>query len=301
LLERSHQFFDREIAFGEFRLYPARQQLLHADDAVPLGDRAFMILLALVEQAGEPIAKETLISRVWPGVTVDNSNLRVNIAALRRALDRGGDGGGDSYIATVPGRGYRFAAPVTVAWNGASSAASPDNNLIDRITPVVGQEALIAELGARLAERRLITLTGPGGIGKTTVAVATARQQLTAYPDGVWLVDLAPTANPGQLPATVAATLGVAVLSGDATHGLITFLQDKQMLLVLDSCEQAIDAAARLAETILRRAPGLRLIATSREPLGAEGEWVKRLAPLETPPASAGLTAARSANSCTAG
>jgi predicted ATPase/DNA-binding winged helix-turn-helix (wHTH) protein len=284
LLHRLHQVFDGEISFGEFRLYPARQQLLHAGAPVPLGDRAFLILLALVERAGELVEKETLISRVWPGVCVESSNLRVNVGLLRQALSRGG---GEHYIATVSSRGYRFVAPVTVR-----AAAPSEHNLVDRITPIVGREALIEELGARLADRRLITLTGPGGIGKTTVAVATAREQLGAYPDGVWLVDLAPVATPALLPAAVASALGLAVLSNDPTQVLIAFLQDKRMLLVLDSCEQTLDAAAKLAETVLRRAPGVRLIATSREPLGAEGEWVRRLAPLETPPVSAGLTAA---------
>jgi predicted ATPase len=289
VLQSTRQVFDGEISFGEFRLYPARQQLLHADGPVPLGGRAFTLLLALVERAGELVEREALIARVWPGLSVEESNLRAHVAALRRALGRGG---GERFIATVSGRGYRFVAPVSVTRSGASATRPPEHNLVDRITRVVGREALIAELGARLTDRRLITLTGPGGIGKTTVAVATARAQLDAHPDGVWLIDLAAVANPALLPATVASTLGLAVMSGDPTQVLTAFLQDRRMLLVLDSCEQVLDAAAKLAETVLRRAPGVRLIATSREPLGAEGEWVRRLAPLGTPPVSDGLTAA---------
>jgi predicted ATPase/DNA-binding winged helix-turn-helix (wHTH) protein len=286
--QRPHPFFDGEISFGEFRLYPARRLLLHAGAPVPLGGRAFMLLLALVEQAGELVGKEALIARVWPGTSIEENNLQAQVAALRRALGRHSDG---RYIATVSGRGYSFVAPVSVTSGSTTVPRPPEHNLIDRVTRVIGREVLIEELGSLLADRRLITLTGPGGIGKTTVALETARQQLNAYADGVWLVDLAPVLNPALLPAAVASTLGLAVLSDDATQALIGFLQDKRMLIVLDSCEQAIEAAARLAETILRRAPGLRLIATSREPLGAEGEWVKRLAPLETPPVSAGLTA----------
>ena len=288
MLQRPHQFFDGEISFGEFRLYPARQQLLHANGPVPLGGRAFMLLLALVEQAGELVGKEALIARVWPGLSIEESNLRAHVAALRRALGRDGE----RYIATVSGRGYRFVAPVSVNWRSTPASRPPEHNLIDRITRVIGREALIAELGAQLADRRLITLTGPGGIGKTTVALEAARQQLSDHSDGAWVVDLAAITNPALLATAVASTLGLAVTSGDATQVLIAFLKDKRMLLVLDSCEQALDAAASLAEAVLRRAPGVRLIATSREPLGTEGEWVKRLAPLETPPASAGLTAA---------
>jgi predicted ATPase/DNA-binding winged helix-turn-helix (wHTH) protein len=289
VLQQPNQFFDGEIAFGEFRLYPARQLLLHADGPAPLGGRAFMLLLTLVERAGELVGKETLISRVWPDVCIEEANLRWHVAALRRALGRGG---GERYIATVSGQGYRFVAPVSMTWTDADAPRLPDHNLLERITRVVGREALIEELGSQLADRRLITLTGPGGIGKTTVAVTAAREQLGAHPDGAWLVDIAQVVDPAQLPAAVASTLGLPVMSGDPTHMLAAFLQNKRMLLVLDSCEQAIGAAASLAETVLRRAPGVRLIATSREPLGAEGEWVRRLAPLETPPVSTGLTAA---------
>lgn len=269
-----------------------RQLLLRAGAPVPLGSRAFLLLLALVEQVGELVSKETLTKCVWPDLTVEESNLRAHVAALRRSLGCGV--GGERYIATVAGRGYRFVAPIRTVRPLTSTVASPKprHNLVERLTRIIGRESLIEDLDAQLRERRLVTLTGPGGIGKTTVAVATAHRQHDLHPDGVWLIDLAPTAGSALLLAVVASTLGLAIVSDDATEALTDFLQDKRMLLVLDGCDHLLDAAAQLVETILRSAPGVRLIVTSREPLATEGEWVQRLSPLEAPSASTGLTAA---------
>ncbi len=282
------------MSFGPFHLVPAQQLLLEGDQPVRLGSRALDILIALVENAGELVSKDDLVARVWPGTFVEDANLRVHVAALRRAL---GDGhSGRRYIANVPGRGYRFVAPVIVEVDGAQPAApaehQPTRHLPAQLGRMVGRSDVVAALVAQLAERRFITIVGPGGIGKTTVALAAAHQLAGAYQDGAYFVDLAPLADASLLVSTLASALGLAIRSDSPLPSLVGGLQDKEVLLVLDSCEHMIEAAAELAEAAFKGAPRLHVLATSREPLRVEGERVQRLPPLALPAASAGLTAA---------
>ncbi|WP_049974724.1 winged helix-turn-helix domain-containing protein [Azospirillum sp. B4] len=278
------------ITFGPFRLVPGRKVLLDGDAPLRLGSRALDILVVLVERAGQVVAKDELVANVWPDTYVDDANLRVNIAALRKALGEGREGA--RYIANVPGRGYCFVAPVTRVEVGApglpatAGGEPPSHNLPVRLTRVVGRDAVIRTLADQLPRRRFITLVGPGGIGKTTVALALAEQLAPGYVDGVRFVDFAPVTDATLSDATLAASvlagaLGVAV---DSIADLAGVLHDKHLLLILDNCEHVVGTAAVLAEAVLRRAPGIHILATSREPLRAEGEWVQRLASLETPP-----------------
>ena len=142
---------------------------------------------------------------------------------------------------------------------------------------------------ARWAQRRLVTLVGPGGIGKTTVATITAHALLPNYRDGVVFVDLVPISDPSQVPNTVASLLGLAIGSEKAGSDVIVFLKTKELLLVLDNCEHVIESAANLAEQVFRNAPRVHILATSREPLRVTGERVHRLRPLESAPVSANL------------
>lgn len=283
------------ISFGPFRLISSQQLLLEDGKPVRLGSRALDILIALAEHPATILSKEDLIARVWPDTFVEEGNLRVHIAALRRVL---GDGrGGNRYVANIPGRGYRFVAPVTVsaeqtAPSPASSVAARTHDLPARPTRIVGRDEVVESLIAQLPQRRLISLVGPGGIGKTTVALAVASGLVASYRDGVRLVDLAPLTDPLLVPSALASVIGLAIRSDDPIPGLVAFLRDKKMLLVLDSCEHVIDAAASLAEQVLRGAPGVHVLATSREALRAGGERVHRLGPLRVPANSAGLTAA---------
>ena len=293
MMDRSTVLSEQEIAFGPFRLLPARQILFEAEKPVRLGSRAFDILVALVERPGEVISKEELVARAWPDTFVGEANLRVHISALRRSL---GDGrGAIRYVANIPGRGYRFVAPISLVQSTALTASpsthKPAHNLPAHLTRMVGRSDLASTLTAQLPQRRFITLVGPGGIGKTTLALAIADELLRSYRDGVRFVDLAPLTNPQLVPSALAAVLGLPIRSETPLPGLIAFLRDKQVLLVLDSCEHVVDATAALAEAILKGAPGTHVLATSREPLRAEAECVRRLAPLEIPPALVGLTA----------
>jgi len=160
------------------------------------------------------------------------------------------------------------------------------------LTRTVGRADIVGTLAAQLPERRFITVVGPGGIGKTTVALAVAERRVALYEDGARFVDLAPLADPLLVPSALASVLGAAIRSEKPIPGLVNFLKDKQMLLVLDSCEHVVEPAAALAVEVLKGAPGVHILATSREPLRAEGERVHRLLPLKLPPESVRFTAA---------
>jgi predicted ATPase len=217
---------------------------------------------------------------------------------LRRTL---GDGqGGRRYIATIPGRGYNFVAPVRFekppqAPLPAMVVLAAAHNLPLAATRVVGREDVVATLVSRLSRERLLTIVGPGGIGKTTVALAVAERMIGDYEHGVWLVDLAPLGDPRLVPSAVATVLGLEVRTENPLPGLVAGLRDKRMLLLLDNCEHVIDAAASLVAAILSGVPGVSMLATSREPLRVAGEREHHLGPLGSPPTSSGLTAAEAA------
>jgi len=274
------------IQFGPFRLH-ARKRLLERDgEPIGLGSRAMDVLIVLVEHAGEVVSKQELTKRVWPNITVDESSLRVQLATLRKALGHGRDGA--RYVTNVSGRGYSFVAPVAAVHPTPQAPVAPSpeppTSLPRPLGRMIGRDTAVREVSARLAAHRFVTLHGPGGIGKTTVAVAVAHAELSAFANEVAFVDLGAIADPALVESAVATLLGVAVRSGDPLPSLLNFLRPRRMLLVLDSCEHVIDAAARLAESIFREAPEVSLLATSRELLRVEGEHVCPVAALETPP-----------------
>ena len=288
----------RTISFGPFRLLAAQRLVLEGDKPVRLGSRAFDILAALVERAGEVVGKADLIARAWPQSLVEDSNLKIQVSALRRALGDGQDG--QRYIVTVPGRGYNFVAPVRLE-APSTPPLSPRflsagmHNLPLALTRMIGREDVVSALVSRQSRQRLVTVVGPGGIGKTTVALAVAERMISSYEDGVWLVDLAPLGDPGLVPSAVATVIGLELGMGNPLAALIAGLRDKRILLLLDNCEHVIDASAGLAAAALGGAPGVDILATSREPLGAAGEYEYHLGPLSTPQPSPGLTAAEAA------
>jgi predicted ATPase/DNA-binding winged helix-turn-helix (wHTH) protein len=283
---------EETFGFGSFRLIPAQRMLLEDGKPLRLGSRALDILVTLIESAGETIRKDQLIARTWPDTVIDEGSLRVHVAALRKAL---GDGqAGKRYIANIPGRGYSFIAPVTREQTqpaiAPTNGAAVRGNLPALLTSIVGRDDIIAALAAQLAQRRLLTLVGPGGIGKTTVAVAVAESVSASYDDGVWFVGLASLPDPDLVTSALSTVLGVSLPGANPISGLAGWLRDKRALIVLDSCEHVIGAAAAIAEAILKAAVRVSILATSREPLRAEGEWVHRLTSLELPPRSDDLT-----------
>jgi predicted ATPase/class 3 adenylate cyclase/tetratricopeptide (TPR) repeat protein len=165
----------------------------------------------------------------------------------------------------------------------ASPQAHP-NNLPVALTSFIGREREQAEVRALLGTARLVTLTGAGGAGKTRLALAVAGELLEEYPQGVWLVELAPLADPSLVPQAVAQALGQREEAGQPLLStLLTHLKDRQLLLLLDNCEHLVGACAQLATALLRSCPGLRILATSREGLGVAGERLYRVPSLVTP------------------
>lgn len=281
---------ERMISFGPFRLLPSQRLLLEADREVRVSSRALDILIVLLERPGDLVTRAELMTRVWPETVVVEANLTVHVGALRRAL---GDGqGGSRYLVTTPGRGYRFVGPVTLSEFNASpvaqtAAVKPMHNLPVLTTRLLGRSDLVTKLTRQLPQNGFITVTGTGGIGKTSLALAVAAALVGAYEHGIWWIDLAPPGTQALVPVALAALLGIGAGSDDyAILSLIAALKTKRMLLVLDNCEHLIGVAARLAVGLRKAAPGVQILATSREPLSAEGESVCRVLPLKSPPKS---------------
>lgn len=268
------------IRFGSFVLFPQRYLLLRHGEPVALGSRALELLVALTSRPGQLLEKAELMTRAWPRVIVEECNLRAQIVSLRRILREADQ---CDYIVTVPGRGYRFVAPVYPHEERPTAMVHPlHSQALPRLTSeAIGRDAVVQRLCEQLAQGRFVTLAGPGGIGKTTVALAVCSQLAAERP--LYFVDLSQTLSPAALPATLAQALGLEQGIGEPLAPVLEHLREQQPTLVLDNCEQALDAAAELVEMLIRQAPGCAILATSREPLRAEGEQVERLEPLEIP------------------
>lgn len=243
---------DAVTSFGDFRLYPGRHLLVRDQDPVPIGSRALDILIALTERPGELLTKDELIARAWPNTIVEESNLRAQIAVLRRALSE--EQSAARYIAAVPARGYRFIAPISRSElpNRAAADAAP-NNLPRQLTRLIGREEAIEILEGRVQRSRLISIVGPGGIGKTTIGIRVAEELSSSYEHGVCFLDLAPLRDSSSLSSVLASQLRLSEITGDTVSLLTAHLRDKRMLLVFDSCELVVDAVAGLAEILLGR------------------------------------------------
>jgi predicted ATPase/DNA-binding winged helix-turn-helix (wHTH) protein len=292
------------FTFGPFRLLVEQRELLAHGVPVTLGQRALDILLLLVSRYGQLVTKDELMAEIWPGIVVEENNIQVHVSTLRKVLTKAG--GDERYLVTVPGRGYRFVAPVDCV-SGAppqsrapalDQAAAPipsaSNNLPQQLTLLIGREAEIAEIKNRLTSRGgLVTLTGAGGVGKTRLAIEAGRSLLDRYPDGVWLTELAPLNDAQLVTATIGEVLGVNLTApAGAIDTLVAALKGKQLLLIIDNCEHVITEVARATEALIKACPRLSILASSRERLAIAGETVIRVPSLPTPPASAVLTAA---------
>src|SRR6202051_1169585 len=284
------------ISIGPFRLSAAERLLEKGGEPVQLGSRALDLLIALVEQAGKVVSQRELISRIWPDMTVEDANLRVHLAALRKALGDGHEG--TRYIVNVPGRGYSFVAPTkrSVQQHPSPSEEAPASlqfqRLPARLAHLIGRDDIVRLLSAQLMIRRFVSIVGPGGIGKTAVAISGARQLLDGFNGAVVFVDLAALTDAHLVPATVVSALGLVVQTQDPLLSLLNFIGDKNLLLVLDNCEHVIEVVAALAERVVREASQAHVLTTSRAALRAEGEHVYLLQALDCPPDDAKLTAA---------
>jgi predicted ATPase/DNA-binding winged helix-turn-helix (wHTH) protein len=281
------------LLFGPFELCPAERLLLRDGGPVALGSRAMDILLCLLEHEGEVVSPDELLARVWHGVNVEPAALRVQISALRKALAEVDPGA--RYVSNVAGQGYCFVAPVLRETNRAPAVPGPDAGDRPALPPdlrrMIGRETVVDALERTIVTERFVTLVGPGGIGKTTVALALAHRMSGAFDGDVAFVDLAIQRGDGNVAGAVATALQLPRrLGDDPVADVASQLRPRRLLLILDSCEHVIAGAAALAEAVCQTAPRCHIIATSREPLNALDELVHRLEALETPPPSETLS-----------
>jgi predicted ATPase/DNA-binding winged helix-turn-helix (wHTH) protein len=275
--------------FGTFELSPREMSLTDTGVRVRLGSRAFSLLIALVERAGQVVSVEELMARAWPNVFIEEATVRVHIHALKKVL---GDGRGKSrYIINETGRGYRFIAPVKlIAREDHPAAKSYAPSLPARVAGMVGRDAVVESLCDLVPSRRLLTLVGPGGVGKTTVAIAVAEGLRTKYPDAAHFIDLTSVGDACFVASTIARSFNLSLPKAGGLKVLVNYLADRKLMLVLDNCEHLIDSAAEIVEAIHHGAPNVHILCTSREPLRANGEWIYRLSGLTLPPHDQVLT-----------
>src|SRR5580704_3286862 len=263
--------------FGSFELQPDQRRLLKDGATISLRPRALDVLVALVDRAGHLVTKDELLDQVWPKMVVEEASLHVQVSALRKVL-------GADAITTVSGRGYQFTLPVTKGDGEANRASRSKHNLPYQLTSFVGREQEIAQLEELVTAHRLVTLTGAGGAGKTRLAIEVASRLIDAFPDGVWLVELAALSDPRLVPQAVAKALEVKEQPArPVMETLNDYLASKKLLLVLDNVEHLLEACVRFVDLILRRSPDVVMLVTGRERLGMAGELTYRVPSLTVP------------------
>jgi predicted ATPase/DNA-binding winged helix-turn-helix (wHTH) protein len=266
----------------------ARRELRTRGRPVAIGSRAFEIVQTLVQSAGGLVTKDQLLDRVWQGTIVLDNTLQVHISAVRKAL-----GADRSLLKTDSGRGYRLlgnwsvreagAAAISVA-TGADDGPVPAGNVPAIAAELVGRSDAVQRVRDLLSAYRAVTLTGPGGIGKTALALEVARAP-SSFDGERWLIELAALSDPGLVPSAVASVLGLRIAGSEiSAEPVARAIGDRKLLLLLDNCEHVVAMAAAVAETILRLCPNATVLTTSREALRIEGEHVYRVLPLEVPP-----------------
>lgn len=284
---------DPAISFGPFRLFPKSRLLEKEGSPLHVGGRALDILILLAERPGEVVDKRELVKRIWADVNVDEGSLRFHVAALRKAL--GDTGKSARYVVNVPGRGYCFVASFAQPAPPAAQPTVdilPPRSLPTPLSKMIGREEIVEKISNGLSLHRFMTVVGPGGIGKTAVAVTVAHRRSADFGGRVFFVDFGPLRDAGHIATTIASALGLTISAEDPTPALLTFLKTDPALLIFDSCEHVLDALAPLVERIVREAPQLRVLATSRESFRSEGERIFRLFPLDCPPEREGLDVA---------
>ena len=270
------------LTFLDYTIPDDVDLLYRGDEVVPLEPRPVQVLRYLAERPGRVVSKQELLDRVWPDIFTTDSVLKRAISQCRSAL--ADDPAAPTFIETHHGRGYRFIAPVAGAPPPAppAPAAPAAAALPHEATTFVGRERDLEGVERLLDASRLVTLTGPGGIGKTRLALRLAHRLAGRFAGGACMVELESLTDAGLVPATVAAALGLREEA--RPEAIAAALGDRDLLLVLDNCEHLVEACAALAAALLKASERVRVLATSREPLAVAGEttWsVPVLAPDE--------------------
>ncbi|CAB3731362.1 ATP-binding protein [Paraburkholderia rhynchosiae] len=282
--------YDEAVSFGSFTLFPTERRLERSGSFVQLGSRALDILIALIQNAGQVVDRRMLMSRAWRNIVVDESNLRVNIAGLRKALGDGEDG--VRYIKNVQGIGYCFVGQLTrerIVAESSSRFAEPSprvhsGDFAPEAACPQGRDEVLRTLASDFSRHRLISIVGPGGIGKTTVAIALAKRLSGVFPSEIHVADLSELARGDTVALTLARLLGLGDLHHIPVACIANYLSTRRALVVLDNCEHVIDEVTSMTTQILAVSSATCFVLTSREALRVRYEHVCRLSALEVPP-----------------
>jgi len=281
--------------FGPFIANESQHRLERSGQVVPLGARAFDLLLHLLHHAGQLVEKHTLLSAVWNDVVVEEASVRVHMSLLRKALGTPGDHDGcREWITTVPLRGYRFNgkpqrheqeddSPDRSQSRCGTMAQLPFTPPPLRLTGLVGRDPEVSAVLTALESHRLVTIVGAGGIGKTSVAIRVAEQLQSGNTVQVAFVDLAPLISSDHVLGTMVRSLGMTADLPDPLQAITKNLAGRDVLLLVDNCEHVLDALIHPIPLLLAALPRLHILATSREPLRLAGESVLRLPTLSVP------------------
>jgi len=276
------------LRFDAFELHDEPLRLFKDGAPCALGDKTLRILRVLAEAAGCLVSHEDLLRKVWPAGDIGKGNLRVHVHALQKALGPAADG--RPRIINQPGQGYRFVQdvvssdvppPQAATAPAARGARMPP--LPARVTRLVASGKTIDSMVDAFASARALVISGTGGTGKTSIAVALAERLAPDFRDGVCLVDLSGADDGRGLARAVAAALGLPSAGDNAEPQLLDALQPLELLLLLDNCEHLAPDVARLGNLLLAACAGVRLLVTSRCGVRVHGARGWRLEPLELP------------------
>jgi predicted ATPase/DNA-binding winged helix-turn-helix (wHTH) protein len=265
------------VQIGKLQVNIERREVTEKGLPLRIGSRAFDVLELLIDASGSLVSKDEIMSRVWPDTVVEENNLQVQIAVLRKVLgeDRG-------LIRTVPGRGYQLIGAGPAGAEQDPPLVHDGQRELPAQAELIGREAAVNDIGAMLRESPVLTLVGAGGIGKTSLAIRVAREYGHAFPGGVRYVELAPVGEPQQVALAAAQACGVRV-AGDAASAacLVEGLAHQQCLVVFDNAEHVVAAVAELADALAPLFPAVTVLVTSREPLRIACESIYRVEPLD--------------------
>jgi len=268
------------IKFGHIEIDMSTRVVRRRDEVLRVGSRAFDILALLASVDGRLVTKNELMDAVWPDTVVEENNIQVHLSALRKALGEDRD-----CIVTVPGRGYRLMQRRVAALSPGSPAPGKAQRKLPAFpTGLIGRDAAIAQVCSALDSAPVLTLTGAGGIGKTTLSVAVAHRIAEEHPKPVCFVELAALTDRQAILASIARACHVS-FDGEfpSIDRLAATLADNPCTLVLDNAEHVIPHVAAIVETLTVGNPALRVLVTSREPLRITKETTIRIGPLDVP------------------
>ncbi|MEM9707679.1 MAG: winged helix-turn-helix domain-containing protein [Pseudomonadota bacterium] len=267
--------------FDDFEVDLSLRELRAGGERRPIEPKAFDLLVMLIENRARVVAKDELVDRLWDGRFITDSAMSTAVKAVRQAIRD--DGRTQRFIRTVHGRGFRFVGDAKTADAGHSVTtatkedAETPNNLRKRRRPMFGRASEVERITRQLKDGDIVSIVGPGGAGKSALAVETASRVLDDFPGGVWFCELAP-AEADRVASTVLGAIDSSAGSGPVNAAKIAErLGEEPVLLILDNCEHIIEAAAELVDTLTGLAPNLTALTTSREALELPSEAVIRL------------------------